>query len=447
MRLTVSECISQVVLTRNKLQQLFCVEAPYNQGAIFIVNLDNFSTINNLLNSDVGDLLLQQVGNRLADELGMNDTLSRQGDEFILILCGLDSIYTSGMIAQNILTTLCAPFEIENQTAYISASIGISFYSHTKPNPGVVLANANTALLQAKTIGKNNYQFYTQELGDETNKKQQIVKGLHRALERNELFLCYQPIVELQQSNIIAVEALLRWQSPTLGLVMPADFISVLEKTELIVPIGDWVLRTACMQAVKWQQPNKPVRVSVNISAKQFQTANGLGAEHLIRAITLALEESQLAPELLELEITESIMMKSPALSITSIKKLKKLGVRIACDDFGTGYSSLNYLKHFPIDTIKIDKSFIDDIAHNCVDVAIIEAVIDMAHKLKIDVIAEGIENSQQIYILQNMGCHIIQGFYFSTPVPIIDATLLIQQHVMTPHLNGWGANIINRSD
>lgn len=432
MRVTVSECISQVVHIRDKLKQLLNSAPPYNQGAIFIINLDNFSTINNLLNSYRGDLLLQQVGTRIADELGMRDTLSQQGDEFILILNGLDSIYPTAMIAQNILKTLSAPFQIENQTAHISASIGISFYSYTTPNPDATLINANTALIQAKSVGKNNYQFYTQELGESTSKRHRIEDSLRNVLENDELFLCYQPIVEVQGGNIIAMEALLRWQNPTLGLIMPADFILLTEKTELIVPIGDWVLHTACMQAVQWQQPNKPLRMSVNISVQQFQTINGLGTDHLIKTIMAALERSQLAPELLELEITENVMMKSPALSITAIKKLKKLGVRIACDDFGTGYSSLNYLKHFPIDTIKIDKTFIHDIAHNCIDIAILEAIISMAQKLNIDVIAEGIEDSEQISILSNMGCHIIQGFYFSIPLQATEAALFLHnfQHI-----------------
>lgn len=442
MRLTVGERSSHVVLVRDNLEQLLHAATPDNKGAIFIINLDNFSTINNLLNSHLGDILLQQVGTRIVTELSSNDILSRQGDEFIVILCGLDSTYATEIIAANILKTLTAPFELENQIAYISASIGISFYSHTTPNPGATLANANIALLQAKTVGKNNYQFYTQALGDQTSKRQRIEEGLRHALKRDELFLCYQPIIELQHSNIIAVEALLRWQSPMLGLVMPNDFISIIEKNELIVSIGDWIIRTACIQAQQWQQPNNPMRVSVNISAQQLQSMNGRGADHLIQTIMFALEESRLAPELLELEITESVMMQSPTLSIAAIKKLKNLGVRIACDDFGTGYSSLNYLKHFPIDTIKIDKSFIDDITHNSVDAAIIEAIISMAQKLNIDVIAEGIENAEQINILRNMGCHIIQGFYFSMPMQASEATALLQPQTNTPRPVGRGWNI-----
>lgn len=237
------------------------------------------------------------------------------------------------------------------------------------------------------------------------------------ALQRKELSLCYQPIIHTQDEEVIAIESLVRWNHPKLGAVLPCNFIPLAERTGLILAIGDWVLQSACLQAKYWQTANKPIRVCVNVSPRQLQTLDGEDDAYLFQSIEKALDESNLSPNLLEIEITESVMIKNPSSFMNTIKKLKNLGVRIACDDFGTGYSALNYLKYFPFDTIKIDKSFIDGITNNPVDMAIIRAIVFIANQLNINVVAEGVEYQDQIRALNEMGCDTIQGYYFSKPV------------------------------
>lgn len=401
-----------------KINQLLKTQSPQTKSAIFIINLDDFSNINSVLGHYFGNLLLQQVTERIAIELGPRDIFARRnGDEFVIILYDVESIERTTQIAQNLLTSLNKPFNLDNRTSYITASIGINIDPFSTKHTRDLLAHTKIALRHAKCMGKNNYQFFTQEMGSNARCMHNREKYLHEALRRNELSLCYQPIVDTHNACVIAMESLLRWDNPKLGEILPIDFIPLAEKTGLIIAIGDWVLRSSCAQAKRWQTPNKPVRICVNLSARQFQALYNKDDSHLIKTIEEALEESSLSPELLELEITESVMITNPSDSMNTIKKLKNLGVRIACDDFGIGYSSLNYLKYFPIDTIKIDKSFIDGVANNPVDIAIIRAIILIAKELKIDVIAEGVEFSNQISILSDIGCEIIQGYYFSKPV------------------------------
>ena len=266
-------------------------------------------------------------------------------------------------------------------------------------------------------MGKNNYQVFTKKIASKARITKKREHYLHDALQQGEFSLCYQPIISTKIDRIIAIESLLRWNHPKLGSVLPCDFIPIAEKTGLILTIGDWVLHASCIQAKQWQTADKPIRICVNLSPRQFQNRYSQKDSHLITSIEKALEESNLAPDLLELEITESVMIKNPTNCINTIKKLKKLGVRIACDDFGTGYCALNYLKYFPLDTIKIDKSFIDGITNNPVDLAIIRAIILLAKQLNINVVAEGVECNEQINLLKEIGCEIIQGYYYSKPV------------------------------
>ena len=414
---------------REKINMFLVHAEEHNtNGALLILDLDNFRSVNNMMSNYFGDLILQQVAIRIASNLHKNDILARKGgDEFVIVLCGLESPDEAGFMAKIILTALSYPFRLGDQDIYITGSIGISVYPFgIQHNVEVLLANADIALERAKALGKNNYQLFVQIMGDRVKQQQKKEKYLSQALKNNELFLCYQPQVEIESNRIVGMEALLRWDSPVLGLVMPNEFITIAENSGLIVPFGDWVLRTACEQAKLWQQQKHFLRMSVNLSVRQFQGIHSHSTNKFIRSIEVMLDETGLPPELLEIEITESIIMKNYAASMVMLKKLKSLGIRISCDDFGTGYSALNYIKQFPMDTIKIDKSFIDDIVSNPIDIAIIRAIIVMAQQLKIDVIAEGVESEEQLAILRDLGCDMVQGYYFSKPLSVDDASLLL---------------------
>lgn len=413
---------------RDKIKQLLSqAQQINNQGAILLIDLDNFKDVNDRLGSNCGDRLLQQISERIASSLRNNDTLARKGgDEFIVVLLGVDSEQEAAMMAKNIMHVLTHPFYLDDQEINITASVGISLYSVGTQNVEALLTHADIALREAKHEGKNNYRIFLQSMGDKLQDKQMKEKYLRHALSNNELFIRYQPFVETKNNNIIGMEALLRWQNPELGLILPAEFIPLAEKMGLIMPISEWVLRTACTQIMEWQKNGRYLRIAVNLSARQFRSFRSANAYQLINSITTVLDETKLPPDRLEIEITENFLMKNYSMTMSTLKILKNLGVRISCDDFGTGYSSLNYLKLFPIDTIKIDKSFINDIAYDPVDVAIIRAIIIMAQQLGIEVIAEGVENKAQLSILRELGCNIIQGYYFSKPLSAEAANLIL---------------------
>ncbi len=415
---------------REKIQELI-QEAKQNleEGSILIVDLDNFRYINDTMGSSIGDLILQRVSEKISLHLRAGDILARKGgDEFIIVLCRIDSYEEVLLIAENILEWLSHPFTIKGQDIFITASLGISFYPCSIKNAEELLANADLALGQAKELGKNNYQVFAEEMSHIVQYSQKQERHLRQALERRELFICYQPQVETQSRQIVGMEALLRWQNRELGLIMPNDFIPLAEKTGLIVPIGEWVLQNVCEQAKFWQKKYPGLRVSVNLSARQFHEIHRRGHYHLIKSMESILDDSHLSPELLEVEITETTIMKNYAAAMTTLKEFKNLGIRISCDDFGTGYSSLNYLKRLPIDTIKIDKSFIRDMVSDPVDVSIIRAILGMAEQLKLEVIAEGVEEAAQLNMLRDLGCTVVQGYYFSRPLTPGKATLLLQQ-------------------
>lgn len=399
-----------------------------NQGAVLLIGLDHFRDVNVMMGSCFGDKLLQLVSSRIKTLLGESDLLARKGsDEFILLLCDVECLEVAEQLASGILMALALPFFLDHQEVYITASIGMSFYPLDTQNVDGLFANVDMALGEAKEEGKNNYRIFVQEMGERIQKTQKMEKRLRQALSRRELFICYQPQIDIENHDIVGMEALLRWQNSELGLVFPNDFIPLAEKTGLIVPIGEWVLRSACQQLKRWQAEGKSLRVAVNLSVRQFQGIYTQGEEQLVCFIESVLEEMSLVPEWLEIEITESMIMKNHTSMLSMLKKLKNLGIRISCDDFGTGYSSLNYLKRLPIDVIKIDKSFIHDIAVNAMDVAIIRTIIDLAQQLHIEVIAEGVESQEQVHILRDLGCHVVQGYYFSKPLISDDATLILQ--------------------
>lgn len=427
-------------LFTDRVQQMLAHMQRYaGIGALLFVDLDNFKNVNDTLGHDLGDELLRIAAQRITDCLRTSDTAARLGgDEFVILLPDIRSGQDAANVARKILDSLSLPFNIEQHELYISVSIGISIHPDDASKTEELLAHADTAMHQAKKLGKHNYQFFAPEMNAITQSAMKLEKHLRRALGQNELFLHYQPQIDIVTHQIIGMEALLRWNNPELGLVSPADFIPLAEETGLIVPIGAWVLRTACAQARRWQQEGTPVRVAVNLSAQQFQQHHG---QHQFQdTVMQALKETGLSPDMLELEITESIMMEHLDATLEILDQLKQEGVHFSVDDFGTGYSSLSYLKRLPIDSIKIDKSFIDDIASDPNDAAIVAAIAAMAQQLNLTVIAEGVETMAQLEFLRTVRCHAVQGYYFSRPVAAEQATRLLQRSVEGLSSTEWFA-------
>ena len=375
--------------------------------AVLLVDLDRFKHVNDTLGHEAGDTLLQVAARRIDNCLRETDTMARQGgDEFVVLMDELSDREPILRVSQRILDAMVEPFVIEGQEIHVSASIGISVY----PGDGrTLLRNADIALYRAKGKGKNNYQFYSAQIDNYSRERLALETGLRRALERDELRLHYQPKVDLATGHICGMEALLRWQHPQMGLVAPDRFIPIAEESGLILPIGTWVLKTACMQNRAWQlQGMQRFAVAVNLSPRQF------AEESLLDDIKLALADSGLEASDLELEITESMVMNDPEQAVNTLRRLKDLGIRVAIDDFGTGYSSLAYLKRFPIDSVKVDRSFVEDIPQDVDSMAIAQAIIAMAHSLRLKVVAEGVESEAQVSFLRGEGCDEIQGHYFS---------------------------------
>jgi diguanylate cyclase (GGDEF)-like protein len=411
-------------LFQNRLQQVLS-QSPFKDKplTVILVGLDGFKNINSTLGHSAGDLLLKQATQRLSNCLGETDILSRfGGDEFAIIQTQLTSSDSAIALSKEILNTLSKPFLLKGQQVYISASIGISIYPFDNTNVNQLLQNADNALYQAKQKGRNNYQFYSAQMNAKLQERLNLERELHKALKRGELLLHYQPRVDLHSGRMIAVEALLRWQSSTLGLISPAKFIPIAEENGLIVPIGEWVLRHACIQNQIWQMSGlPPLRMAVNLSARQFEQQN------LVELVTEVLEETGLEANYLELEITESLVMNDVQQSIAILKQLHERGIALALDDFGTGYSSLNYLKRFPIDTLKIDQSFVRHIASDPNDAAVIRAIIALGSSLQLNITAEGVETQEQLDYLMVHRCDEVQGYYFSRPVPADSLRTLLE--------------------
>lgn len=401
------------------------------QGALLLIDIDNFKDVNEARGSDIGDIILKQIAERLLSLVSAQDALARKcADEFIVILWQVDSVNRAAQVAKRIIKGLSEPFTVGEQSVYLSASVGIALYPDNVQSTEDLLTKADIALETVKKTGKQNYQIFHTEMGEKRRQHQDRQYYLRHSIEQNELELRYQPQVDIRDNRLIGMEALLRWNNPKLGRVYPEQFIYIAEQTGLIIPIGEWVLKTACQEAKKWNDSGSRVRIAVNLSARQLQTDSGRDAKDMITFIDNLLKETEFPREQLELEVTESILMTNSVRVIDVIRGLKNIGIRIACDDFGTGYSSLRYLKCFPFDSIKIDKSFIADIPTDQDTMAIIQAIISLAQQLKILVIAEGVETKEQLKALQELGCDVVQGFYFSKPLTTQAAKKLIEKNI-----------------
>ncbi len=383
--------------------------------AVFLLGIDDFTAISHGLERQKTNLLLRAVAQRLSICVAQTDILAHlSGDEFALARIEIVSFESVIKLSQVLLSTLSKPFSIEGNLIHITASIGITINGINDPNSvDQLLQQAHIALYQAKQQGRSQYQFYSPEINAQLQERLTLENELHGALGRNEMLVYYQPLIDLDSGEITAMEALIRWQHPTLGFISPAKFIPIAEANGAIVPIGEWVLRTACAQNRAWQLAGfTPIRISVNLSARQFEQP------YLVEIISQILEETGLKASDLELEVTESFLMGDIERSVKTLKQLRELGIWLALDDFGTGYSSLNYLKRFPVNILKIDRSFVQDIMSNPDSVAVTNAIIALAKSLRLSITAEGVETQEQLEYLKMQGCDEGQGYYFSCPVP-----------------------------
>ncbi len=397
----------------------------YKGLAVLFIDLDRFKNINDTLGHDAGDRLLQEMARRLTASLREGDLVARLGgDEFVVLLEEVTDLSHVSQVARQILSSLVKEYPLDGQLIHITASIGISTFPEDGRDEFSLMKHADVAMYRAKAAGKNNFQFYSAHMDLHSTAQLTLESNLRRALERDELLLHYQAKVDAQTGRITGVEVLARWQHPELGLMHPEHFIPLAEETGLIVPLTKWVLKEACTQNRAWQKQGLPaLRIAVNLSARQFVDDN------LLSDVESTLREVGMDPTLLELEITESMMMHNTDKTIEVLAGLKAMGIHIAIDDFGIGYSSLSHLKQFPIDIIKIDRSFITDIPGDQADEAIADAIIAMGKSLKIIVVAEGVEALEQLQFLRSRGCDEIQGYYFSRPIPASDFAKLLRKN------------------
>lgn len=394
--------------------EIIKADREYGKVAVIIFDIDKFENINNTLGHEAGDRLLKCVADKISGHLKENAFVSRIGDDkFAIMLSGIDSENDAIYTAEELLNLIKQPWSVDKNRFYITAGIGIAFYPKDATDSDNLFRNAYSAMQKAKKTSRDIYELYDKSMNAQLIDQLNLDSSMHYALENGEFSVYYQPQVDAKTREIIGCEALLRWNHPEMGIVPPAKFIPIAETNGLIIPIGEWVLRTACRQGKLWQkQGYKPIHVSINISALQLIQGN------FIDIVSDILTETGLAPEYLELEITESVAAKNSEYIAPILKSLRDMGVRIALDDFGIGYSSLNYLKNFPVNNLKIDRNFVQDIDSNPVNASIVSAILTIGHNLMLDVTAEGIETEVQYEILKNGNCDLIQGYLFSEPVP-----------------------------
>ncbi len=423
---TLTELPKRTILTCQISEAITKNQKNSHQLAVIFVGLDRFKIISDTLGHKIGDILLKKVVQRLKKCIREEDVIARWGNnEFTLLLTKISYQNEATAISNRILDAFKFPFKINSQAVYVTIDIGIAMYPEHGLDAETLLKNADSALSQAQQqLGRHNYQYYNATFADQAHKLLTLDNLLHSALQKEEFVLHYQPIVNVLTGKIVKMEALLRWQNPQQGLVSPYIFIPLAEENGSIVPIGEWVIKTACTQNKTWQTMGlMPITMSVNLSACQFRQPN------LLPTIALILEQTQLQPSYLELEITESITMENTKSSKAILQQLNDLGITLSMDDFGTGYSSLGYLKQFPFHTLKIDRSFVKDLHANSQDMAIVNAVITLGKGLNLNVVAEGVETEELWDLLKNLGCEYIQGYLFSKPLPAAEATKLLQKY------------------
>jgi diguanylate cyclase (GGDEF)-like protein/PAS domain S-box-containing protein len=417
---------------QDRLGQVLIGRPGARPFAVMFLDLDRFKDINDTLGHVFGDGMLKEVATRLTGCVRKNDTVLRLGgDEFVVVLPGVESERDIANVARKILNVLGEPIHLEEHEIFTSGSIGIALYPADGQDLDTLLKHADTAMYRAKDQGRNNFQFFSREMNLQAVEQRHLETSLRHALSKGELFLVYQPQMEIRTGRMIGVEALVRWRHPEQGVLLPGTFISLAEKTGLIIPIGEWVLRAACRQGRAWQAAgHPPLRIAVNLSGRQFKQYN------LIGIVDQILAETGFDPSNLELELTESTLMENADSTVVVLKGLRGMGINLAIDDFGTGYSSLSHLKQFPIDRLKIDRSFVREITTDADDAAIAEAIIAMAHSLKLKVVAEGIERQDQLDFLASRRCDEMQGFLLSPPVTADEISRFLDLESTNNHLS-----------
>jgi diguanylate cyclase (GGDEF)-like protein/PAS domain S-box-containing protein len=408
---------NRIMLTERLTQAMGLAQRHNKQLGIMYLDLDLFKHVNDSLGHKIGDLLLQSVAKRLVSCVRTTDTVCRQGgDEFVILLVNMEDSQDAARIAESLLGAFASPHSIQGHLLYITLSIGISIFPDDSTTVDAVMQNADVAMYHAKKNGRNNFQFFKDEMNQRAVRRLFVINGLRRAIKKQEFELYYQPKFNLASGQISGMEALIRWNDPKLGLVYPQQFIEIAEVSGLIVPLGQWIIIEACRQVQQWQDAGLAVvPVSVNVSAVEFRH------DSFLSGVALALKKSGLNPAFLELELTESVLMSDAESSVEVLDALKQMGISLAIDDFGTGYSSLSYLKRFPINTLKIDQTFVRDVTTDVDDATIVSAVIGMGKNLNQKVIAEGVETAQQLAFLKNRNCDEGQGYLFSYPLTAVD--------------------------
>ena len=418
---------NRMLLSDRLTQALRLAERYHQRLAVLFVDLDHFKNINDSLGHAIGDRLLQSVAQRLLGCVRSSDTVSRQGgDEFVILLPEVAHAQGASLSADKILQALNLPHHIDKHDLYVTGSIGIASYPEDGNDAEALMKAADIAMYHAKANGRNSYEFFAPEMNVRVVERQLVESGLRHAIERQELEMFYQPIMDLASGEITGAEALVRWRHPLRGLLEPAQFIGIAEETGLIVPIGRWALRQACLQAKIWQAAGLPqLRMAFNVSAAELR------AKDFVEGVHAALEDTGLPPQLLELELTETFLLQDLKSTAAVLTAVRDLGVGLALDDFGTGYSSLTYLKRFPIDCIKIDKSFVRNLMTDADDASIVGAIVSMGRSLNVRVVAEGVETRGQLAFLQSASCPEAQGYYFSRPMAARELTQRLRNSVV----------------
>ena len=409
--------VNRNLFTDRLSHALDCAERSQTRVALLFIDLDGFKYVNDTLGHLLGDKLLQEASQRLVCHMRKSDTVARLGgDEFAIVLPEINSSHDIEAIVNKILLDLAQPYRLQKHDSFVSASIGITIFPDDGNDTVTLLRKADSAMYRAKAKGRNNFQFFTQEIDDEAMRRKALEEALHTALENGDFSLNYQPIINIQTGNAESAEALIRWNHPEKGVVSPMEFIPLAEEIGLIAPIGEWVLRKACREAMTWPiTDNKPLRVAVNLSSYQFQRQN------IPKLVKSALLETGLPAERLTLEITESLLLSDNNITLNQLQEIRSLGVQLSIDDFGTGYSSLSYLKKFPVTSLKIDRSFTLNLPTDSEDVALVNAILSMATSLNLRVVAEGIETEAQAAFMGATNCQYLQGYLYSKPLANAD--------------------------